>query len=51
MSEIQKDPKREKQLKQIETIHRLATRLPWIVLAISLFAFILIFIQAYFLAK
>lgn len=41
-----KDPDEEKQ-KQIQLIHKLATRLPWIVLGIFIFAFLLIVLQLY----
>lgn len=34
--------------RQLERIHRLATRLPWIVLTISLIAFVIIFLEVLF---
>lgn len=40
--------KREEMLRQALLIQKLATRLPWIVLSISLLAFIIIFLQAYY---
>lgn len=44
-----RDRKREEQLRQLKQIHDLATRLPWIVLGLSLLAFIIIFLQVLFL--
>jgi hypothetical protein len=41
-----KDPEEKKQ-KQIQLIHKLATRLPWIFLGIFIFAFLLIVLQLY----
>lgn len=40
-----KEAERQRVLAQLQLINRLATRLPWIVLAISLFAFMVIFLQ------
>jgi hypothetical protein len=41
-----KNDKKEEELGQVRLISNLARRLPWIVLAISLFAFVVIFLQA-----
>jgi len=41
-----KDPDEEKR-KQIMRIHKLATRLPWIIVGVSLFAFLMILLQVY----
>lgn len=43
--EEEKRQKREEMLRQAHLIQKLATRLPWIVLAISLLAFLIIFLQ------
>ncbi|HEV8052339.1 MAG TPA: hypothetical protein VGP47_07585 [Parachlamydiaceae bacterium] len=45
------DPKDqdEEKRKQIMRIHKLATRLPWIIVGVSLFAFLIIFLQVYFM--
>lgn len=40
-----KDLKREQMLRQLKLVEKLATRLPWIVLAISLLAFLAIFLE------
>jgi len=42
------DAEYEEKLKQLRLINKLATRLPWIVLGVSLFAFLIIFLQAFF---
>jgi len=44
---MKKDPNESKH-EQLMLIHALANKLPWIVLSISLFAFFIIFLQAYF---
>lgn len=44
MIQASKDPDEEK-LKQLLLIHKLATRLPWIVLSISVLAFLIILLQ------
>jgi hypothetical protein len=41
------EKEKEKQ-RQIQLIHKLATRLPWMVLGIFLLAFLIIFTQVYF---
>jgi len=41
------DQKHEEMLKKAQLIHNLATRLPWIVMGISLLAFLIIFLQIY----
>jgi len=38
----------EEKMRQALLIHKLAVRLPWIVLGISLFAFLIIFLQVLF---
>lgn len=37
----------EEKRKQVMLIHKLATRLPWIIVGVSLFAFLLILLQVY----
>lgn len=44
--EEEKQRKREEMLRQAQLIQKLAVRLPWIVMGISLLAFIIIFLQA-----
>lgn len=41
-----KDQDEEKR-RQILLIHKLATRLPWVIVGVSLFAFLLILLQVY----
>ena len=39
----------DEEQKQIKLIHKLAVRLPWFVVGISLFVFLIIFLQIYLL--
>lgn len=45
MKQEESDKEREERIRQLRLIEKLATRLPWIVLAISLIAFVAIFIE------
>ncbi len=48
MMKDQKDHQKHEEIRErIDLIHKLATRLPWIVMAISLLAFLIIFLQIY----